>query len=224
MPPPVSSVEICNLALDAFGERGGVTSIETPVSTTEVIMARHYDVTRRALLREEIWNFARAEATLSRTGDGGLYYKDEFTVPNDLIRLLSIGSPGCKIECYDYTGELIKINAKPFHLFDVVTPTNSLMVRYTKDITDASKFDALFVKYLSIQLAIDVSYKFSQDRLQQQELVSQLKLELPKIVSVNSQERKPRLIRRSRWADARTYSQGGFDIEETSDHMYWVVL
>lgn len=223
MPAPISAVEICNLALDCFGERGNVTSIENPINSTEIIMARHYDVTRRALLEEETWNFARTEAVLPRVGDGGLYFHNKFAMPNDCIKPLSFGSAGCSIRGFEYTDEFIFINPIEPNPMMTYPTVNHLYIRYVKDVTDVSKFTALFTKYLIIQLAIDVCYKFSQDRLQQQEMIAQLRLELPKVLSVNSQNRKPRLIANSRWRNARTFADSGYGgITETSDHRYWI--
>lgn len=216
MPSPISSVEICNMALDYIGERADVTSIEVPEKPNEVIMARHYDVTRQNLLREYLWNFARAEATLARIGDGGLDYKDRFLMPADCLRIISMGAALFEIKDYNIQGREILING-------VTEPSsNALQIRYMKDETEVSKFDSLFIKILALQLALNVSYKFSGKKTQSEVINQLLKQELPKATSVNSQEKKPRRIDRSRSVAARSW----FNTEDiiTPDQIYFISI
>lgn len=220
MPSPTSPVEVCNIALDYLGERADITSIEVPENRNEVILARHYDLTRQNLLREYIWNFARTETTLARTGDGGLDYADKFLLPSDCLRVISIGTRDYQIKDFNILGREIYINGRGI---GSQSSSNALQIRYVKDEKDVTKFDSLFTKILALQLACNVSYKFSGKKTQT-ELVNQLlKQELPKATSVNSQEKKPKRIDHSRAIQARTY----FSNEQTimsPDTLYWISI
>jgi hypothetical protein len=92
MSTALSSVEVCNLALDLLRHRDVVTSIEDPVSDTESICARWYDLTRRSVLRQFPWNFARKLITLSRNStDPAFGYADAYNLPGDYIQMVFVG-------------------------------------------------------------------------------------------------------------------------------------
>lgn len=221
MPAPSSPSDICNIALDYFGERGDVSSIEIPEKPNEVIMSRHYDLVRQSLLREFPWNFARAEATLARSGNGGLDFIDKFLMPSNCLRLLSIGLWHCRVEDYNIMGREIYVNRA------ITTPststTNSLQIRYIKDVTDISVMDSLFIRLFSLYLAAEVAYKFSNERNQAAMINELITRELPKAISINSQEKKPKKVQHSRWLRARGYA-GLESPLTTADGMYWVNL
>lgn len=225
MPAPTSPIEVCRLALDAIGEKGKIASIEIPENRLEVLLARHYDVTRRALLREYMWNFARHQVTLARTGDGDDFYKDRFLMPTDCVRVIRFGSTYCRIQpgCYDLRETTLYVNPLPENYLYTGPNANALRFEYIRDYTDVSKFDALFLKLLYLQLASDIAYSLSLERNQVALMIEQVKLELPKAISVNSQENKPVRVMRSRWAEARM-SSGLPGINSTRDQLYWVLV
>lgn len=196
MGAPTSPVDICNMALDAIGEGANIASIEMPENSNEILLARHYDITRKSLLRNHVWNFARAETTLARVTDGGLDYADSFLMPNDCLRVMKLGTRYWPIRDFNIYGRNILINT-------IGDTTNALEIRYVKDVTDVSLFDASFIQVLALQLAVNVSYAVSEKRNQVELVNSRLKQELPEAVSVNAQERKPKKINRSKWLDAR---------------------
>lgn len=219
MPAPTSPVEICRLALDYVGERANITSIENPENVNELRLARHYDLTRQNLLREYIWNFSRTETTLARVGDGGFDYQDRFLMPNDCLRLIKMGTRLAPIRVYNINGRDILINLRPTN---ELTSVNALELRYVKDVTDVSLFDTLFVKLLALQLAVNISYAISEKRSQVEMINGLLKQELPKAVSVNSQEKKPMRRDRSRWLDARYYGDYFYGPKISEDGVYWL--
>ncbi len=225
MPAPTSPIEICRLALDAIGEKGKIASIEIPENKLEVLLARHYDVTRRALLREYMWNFARHQVTIARTGDGDGYYQDRFLLPSDCVKIIRFGSKYCKIQpgCYDLRERDLYVNPIPPNYLYTDGVSNGLRFDYIRDYTDVSKFDALFVKLFYLQLAADISYGLSLERNQVALMVEQVKLELPKAISVNSQENPPVRVMRSRWAEAHA-DYGPPGIYSTRDQLYWVLV
>lgn len=209
MPAPTSPVDICNIALDYFGERANVTSIELPKLPTERILARHYDLVRRSLLREYVWNFARAETTLARTGDGGLDFADRYLMPTDCLRIISIG---------DRVFPTVTYNLLNNEIYMDNGGSNSLQLRYVKDVTDVSKYDDLFTILFATQLAEKVAYKFSKDKQQIAMIKDTLARELPKAISINSQQKKPR-----RKDVSSTILSRAFPAENTipPDNLFW---
>lgn len=96
---PTAKEDICNLSLD-YLKQSPLNNIVTPVTASEYIFARWYDIERQAALRAHPWKFAIKRATLNPDPItpplfGYLYAYD---LPNDYIRKVSIGN--------DYDGNL----------------------------------------------------------------------------------------------------------------------
>lgn len=99
MARPTAKEDICNLSLD-YLKQSPLNSITTPVTNSEYIFARWYDIERQAALRAHPWKFAIKRATLNPDPItpplfGYLYAYD---LPNDYVRKVSIGN--------DYDGDL----------------------------------------------------------------------------------------------------------------------
>ena len=99
MARPTAKEDICNLSLD-YLKQSPLNSITTPVTNSEYIFARWYDIERQAALRAHPWKFAMKRATLNpdpiTTPLFGYLYA--YDLPNDYIRKVSIGN--------DYNGDL----------------------------------------------------------------------------------------------------------------------
>lgn len=198
MTAPVASIDIVNLALDYLGEEPA-KNVETPTSQTEKIMARWYDATRETCLREYAWNFAKERVVLMRTGTPAFDYSDAYEVPADCLRVVSIGGDieERQIRDYDYQGREILVDNNG---------SNSLKLRYIKNVTDVSKFDSLFVDYLALKLALKVAQKFTQRRSVITTMNEMLGVLTPKIISINGQEKPIKRVQRSRYLSARRYN------------------
>lgn len=192
--PPTAPVQICNLALDYLGE-SPVSSIENPTDQREEIMARWYDHVRMTVLREFVWNFAQNYTVLTRSGDGLGGHTDKYNLPNDCVRVNSVGSdPYNGIREYDIFGREIHCSEG-----------TSLPIWYNKNVVDVPTMDPLFVNVLALRLAIKTAYKFTKKKSVVESLSALLKLEEPKATSVDGQEKVPRRIQRSRYLSARKY-------------------
>lgn len=195
MSAPTSSVDICNIALDHIGERA-IASIDAPTTSTEVLLSRHYDQVRRELLRSYVWNFAVKRETLSRSGTPAFDYTDAYTLPNDFLRLLRLGTrdlPLTQID-YDIEGTDILVNN------DGAT---GLRIRFIRDVTLVTSFDPLFVRILSLKLALAVGYKITNKKGVVSQVNDLLTIELPKAISIDGQERPPRKHTSSNWLARR---------------------
>ncbi len=234
---PTSPVDICNLALDHLSQRADIASIETPQSPNEVIMARHYDLIRQGLLREYIWHWSKGSSELASTGSGAPDFKFKYRVPNDLIRIISIGSKyWTRFEAYDYIADEIYVNPWGPNMWGDgwfnVPPLCSgppapsgpcapppLLLRYVKNITDVSLFDPLFVRIISLKLAMATASKITGQSSKVELLEKQLQLELPKAIGVNAQDKKPKRIDHSQALRARII---GLEFTESPDGVFWV--
>jgi len=202
----LSEVEICNMALDLL-KVAPATNIRAPKTFTETICARWYDTTRRQVLRAHPWNFAKARTTLSRFATSPEFgYADKYALPNDFIRLRSIGDTEDALTTIDFQIE------GGFILIDN-GGTADLDICYIKDELVVSKYDELFKRYLATQMAYNMAYAFSgKETLRQgvQTMLADIRVEAR---AVNGQDNPPRRITNSRFIGARrTYAgPGGVD-------------
>ncbi|MBT5303863.1 MAG: hypothetical protein HOL31_02135 [Candidatus Scalindua sp.] len=191
-----SKVEICNLSMDHIGG-GVITNIDTPQTEQEIKCARWYDVTRRALLRAHPWAFAKARFQCSRdTTDPEHSWADAYNLPSNLLRLHFIGDDSV----IDFKG---KYSLEGRQILMDNSAATSINIGYTKDETDVTKFDALFVDLLAVEIAWRVSFAFNLKPSLKKELREtrdELRIEAK---AVNSQERPPIRIQRSKFREAR---------------------
>ena len=154
--------DICNLSLDLL-KQNPLASITTPVTNSEFIFQRWYDTERQAALRAHPWKFATIRTTLTPTGVTPPFgYAQAYNLPNDYIRMVSIGN--------DYLGDLRmkhviengQILAPSGNSGDISgSPATTLYLRYVYDIVAVGSFDPLFVKYFATGMAMDLSNKFA---------------------------------------------------------------
>ena len=193
MTAPTSEVHICNLALDYLKE-AHITSIVSPNTQTEVICAAWYDQTRRSVLRKNSWNFATKRVSLAKLTTTPAYGWDyEYELPNDFIRLVSLGST------YLYTTSDYQLEDGKILINDDTT----LNLRYVYDVTTVTKYDSLFINMLALELAINISYKISGSNTLRKSLSEMYRMVSSEAKSVDGIERPPTRIQRSRAIQAR---------------------
>lgn len=193
---PTSKVDICNLTMDHLGG-GIIVNIDTPETEQEIKCARWYDATRRALLRAHPWVFARARFQASRDVTTPLFgYADAYNLPNKLLRLNFIGDDALRDfkRGYAFEGRQLLLNN---------SGAASINIGFTDDVEDVTKFDPLFVDLFAVEIAWRPAFAFTlkpslkkELRLTREELRVEAK-------AVNSQERPPIRIERSKFRAAR---------------------
>jgi hypothetical protein len=190
-------VDICNLALDDLGE-SKIASIETPVSITEETCARHYDLSRKVLLRVGGFNFATKRASLARVllpqafGDEALFQK-----PNDYINLLSFHSQNGWMSVSskrDY-----KIEAEHIVVFNGLVTGDTLNVRYTSNFEVVTKFDPLFITALRHHLAASLAYTFKRSNGEVDTLMNRFEKAMAEAMAVDGRESPLTVIKNSRF-------------------------
>jgi hypothetical protein len=191
-----SKVAVCNLSMDHIAG-GIIVNIDNPTTEQEIKCARWYDVTRRALLRAHPWVFARARSVASRDSTTPMHgWADAYNLPNDLIRLNFIGDDSLSDlkQAYALEGRQILMDN---------SGATSINIGYTKDEVIVTKFDALFVDLLAVEIAWRVAFAFNLKPSLKNELRltrDELRIEAK---AVNSQERPPVRIQHSKFISAR---------------------
>ena len=205
---PASEVEICNLALDRFGERP-IANIDNPQTTAEITMARHFAQVRQELLRKYVWNFGKKRASISRSGTPEFDYADKYQLPNDFVRLLSVNGDTevQQSKDYDIEGRELLIDA---------SGAASIKIRYIKDVTDVSQWDSLFRTCMILSLALATAYQFTKKKALVDQINGLLAAELPDAVSIDGQEKPPVRIQRSKYLAAR--QMGGYSTGVASQY------
>jgi len=158
MARPASAVAICNLSLDLLKE-SAITIITAPVTKTEALCARWYDLMRQAILEAHNWNFALTSADIARGGDpadtfASSDYTDYYALPNNYLKLRAIADPTVPLgrRTFEIQGRSL------LYSYD---ESVTLPIWYTKDETDVAKYPALFIKLFSEELALVLGKKIT---------------------------------------------------------------
>jgi hypothetical protein len=133
-----------------------------------------YPQERDSLLRSHWWRFATKRATLSEDTDAPDFdWDNQFDLPNDFLRMKELYNTN-----YSYSLEGQKL----------LTDDSTAEIVYIARITDASKFDPLFVEVLALKLAIRLCMALSQDRLLMRELQNELVSLMARVRTIDRQE------------------------------------
>lgn len=201
MAAPTSDVHICNLALDRLGQ-GEISSIATPQNKTEDICARHYDSTRRELLRRYIFNFAKKLTTLSvdalKTPAFG--FSSAYTLPNDFLRLMALGDITLD---RDMDPRLFDLNEG--FIYTDSGEGGALNMQYVFDAKQVNLYDPLFVRLFTLHLASNMAYKFTLKN----SLITAIRKDADDVAltaaAVAGQEKPPRRVQRSKLRNVRRF-------------------
>lgn len=198
MAAPQSAIDICNMALAHIGEPP-IDTIDPPVTQREAIVALQYDDARQNVLRKNVWNFAKARASISRSGTPAFDYEDEYALPADFVRLLSVGGEDGGRETeqvleYDIEGRNVLVNAGG---------AATIYLRYIKDEELVTTWDPLFRKLVVLTLAMQLAFQITGKKEIVAQMEALLTRELPDAASIDGQEVPPKRIQRSKALDAR---------------------
>jgi len=199
MSQPVAPIDICNLALDRIGQ-APISSIESPVTTNELICARHYDQNRRELLRSYILNFSKkyVELAADAAATPVFGYSNAYLKPNDLLRIRALGDHTVNDDLvtrdYDLVGK---------YIYTDYGDTSGLKLSYTFDETLVVNWDPLFVKAAVLGLAMAMAYKFTLKPSVVTRVENEFEKAEMRAKAVAGQENPPRRIERSKMRTAR---------------------
>ncbi len=123
-------------------------------------------------------------------------YADAYQLPTNFLKLHFIGDDSIRNFKFDYEfeGDRLLLNN---------STGASLNIGYVQNITDVTKFDALFVILLAAELADNMAYKWTLKNTVIQRLETILKGKRAEAKAVNGQDRPPKRVQRSKFLDAR---------------------
>lgn len=201
MAQPTSSIHICNLALDRLGQ-AEIASVDTPTTEIENICNRAYAQTLRKALRKYIFNFAKKYATLtvSATKTPAFGYAYAYALPNDFVRLLTLGDI-----TIDADTDPSLYDLSEGYIFTDAESGGTLNLTYIYYATTVANYDPLFIDVLVLELAAAMAYKFTLKNSLIQAIRDQLADAQLSASAVAGQEKPPRRIQRSRMRAARRF-------------------
>lgn len=145
-----SEVDICNLALGYLGDDATVASLDPPEGSAQADhCARFYPVARDALLELHEWGFATRRATLADLGSDWSQWAYAYAKPADMLKALAVLPPDTE----DNKTQPYKIEVNLEGADVIYTNQAEAVLRYTKLVTDPTKFSPLFTMALSRLLA-----------------------------------------------------------------------
>ena len=168
-----SEVEICNLALAHLGDSATVSSINPPEGSAQAEhCAKWYPVARNSLLELQEWSFATTRALLAELVNPFPQWQHAYARPADCLKVLAIlpsdamGDtaqtfpsgcfyPGIALQACtiytpaDFTAETDASTGNQI----ILTNQANALARYTRLVTDTSKFSPLFTDALGWYLA-----------------------------------------------------------------------
>jgi hypothetical protein len=200
----LSETKICNLALSDLGAKR-ITDIDADTSPQAILCRLHYEPARDALLRSHYWPFAAARATLAQdANDPDFEFDNQFILPADFLYLRSI-----------YESEPYDKSRRP-HMIEgerILTNDSTMEIRYTKRVTDVTKFDPLFVQALVLNLALKMVMPLSgADVKLKQTIKEDIRLLMPSIRALSRQEANLRgRSAEFTWVDVRATRGGRID-------------
>ena len=171
-----SEVDICNLALARLGDEATVTDINPPEGSVQAEhCARFYPIARNSLQENHAWGFCTRRIVLAELTDySGSISQWEYCYakPNQALKIISVIDPNA---ANDYKGLppvqypldqgqnvdiLSQYTPVPFALETLADGTNVIWTnqedaecRFTRIVTDTTKFTPLFTDALSWYLA-----------------------------------------------------------------------
>lgn len=201
-----SKVEIVNLALRKLGA-GRITALTDGVEPARV-MNDIYDMVRRAELRRSTWGFALRRDSLPALAAAPEWgFARAFALPADFLRLVQVGDIFAVPAQDNYVNSdnslwAIESNADGVRvlLTDLAAP---LKIRYVRDVTDETQFDALFCMALAARLAYEGCEQITGSNTKKDAAAGDYTDAMKQAVRTNAVERPPVSIADDSWLVGR---------------------
>lgn len=197
MGAPNSKSDICNLALDYLirSNEEIIIDIAAPSTSTEQILARHYDKVRRSVLEQHPWKFATKRAVLTASNDTPEFgYTRAYNLPNDFIRVNTVSTSAYNFYPLYEDDYAIENN----QILTGGGATESLYLRYVYDFTVVAKMTPLFIDLFSVELAHSVCGKFDGAKSTRDTINNDKEFLKARARSVNGQQGLMRKVDRSK--------------------------
>jgi hypothetical protein len=175
-----SAVDICNSALYKIGAQR-INSLSDDTKAAKICNDQ-YDRLRKEVLRAHPWNFAITWIDLAATVNTPVSdeYTNEFLLPSDVLRIL-------ETDIQDNVGWEVGNNVDGNKV--IFCNSDSLKVKYIKDMTNTTRFAPDFEEALAFRLAADMAYSLVQSQAVQQSMFQYYQLALARAMSFDAQEK-----------------------------------
>ena len=176
-----SEVAICNLAVTHLGQKPQITSISPPDGYIHSARcALFYPIARNVTLESRDWSFASKRVALSTatvTVESG-QFPYTFAMPSDCLRPISVLPEGATDEDQDVVDFMVEGDT-------LYTTIEEPILRYTRLITDVTKFSPLCQSAISWLLASYVAGAITEDKAVKTWCIDMYELELSKAGASN---------------------------------------
>lgn len=177
-----SKVDICNRALQKLGAKRITSLSEASVSARAMNTA--YEPVKKSLLRSYLWSFALERAELAAEATEPDWGRaNSFPLPSDFLRLAP-----------DYNEDVRNDRDWEIEGTNILSDDSSpIYIRYVKDVTDPTKFDALFCEALSTKLALECCEELTQSNTKKADLKEDFKMTIVEARRCSAIEKPPRV-------------------------------
>lgn len=183
-----SVIDCCNSALQRVGATTILSLSDNSPEARACTVA--YDSNRRDELRKHKWNFAIARTVLAPDSTAPAFdYTYQFTMPSDCLRVLRPAT----VEL-DWVIEGRKI---------LTNDSDTLYLRYLKDVEDAAQWDPSFYNVVAAALAVDIVERLTQSNQKKMALVDDYNDAIKMAKRVNAFESGPEDAADDGWWVAR---------------------
>lgn len=188
MPLTTTEVTICNSALIKLGAERINSLSET--NKRARLCNEQYSKLRDEVLRSHPWNFAIKRVALASTGVKPLFdYDYEFTIPTDVLRIISLHDKTIKWR--------IEAGRK------LLSDSSEVNIEYIAQVTAAAEFDTYFAEALALRLASDLAYPLVQSLNLQNSMLQRYELHMKNARSLDAQEGTPSDLIDDTWVEIR---------------------
>jgi hypothetical protein len=213
MAAPTAGVQIANLALTYVGQTPKINSINppTPGDSTALLVSLHYDQCRQEVLREHPWHFATKFAYITRIGTPVSDWSDQYQLPADFIRFLSIEGQVEQWQETEYKilGNTVCVNNLIPNPFQPASGNATVLLRYIYDVSDISIWVSDAKKLFALKLASAIAYQITKQNDVVERLEKLIDKFRPSAYAVSGQENVPIRIETSRAINRRRFQLGG---------------
>ncbi len=158
-----SSTSVSNMALARIGAKRINDFTDNSETSPEAIQCRlFYDQTRRSLLKDHYWPFAKARVKLSadtewdEDTDNDFGYTYAFHLPSDFLRVIMFWNGSDQTDGRtNYTYEL---EGKR-----LLTSESAVFLKYMKNVTDVGQWDTLFTDTMVLIMANKMVMALTQE-------------------------------------------------------------
>lgn len=201
-----SSIQIVNLALHKLGA-GRITAL-TDAGKPAQVMADIYDLVRQAELRRSIWCFSLKRDSIPALSAAPPWgFAVAYQLPGDFLRLVQAGDIWAVPAQTNYVNGdnsqwALESSADGTRvlLTDMGAP---LKIRYVRDVTDETQFDALFNMAFAARLAYEACEEITGSNTKKEAAANDYTEAIKQAIRSNAVERPPASIADDSWMTGR---------------------